>query len=397
MQRSVLVPSCPGTCCRRGVTVDLGHLGGGGTPLGGGGTPGRDHPPPRTAPLSMPHSQRHPALRPAPPGSPGCSDRSRLAVGAPSDGPRALSWPRARARPPFSDSWRVIMRPLSGAFPPSPGQAAARTRGWGQDRTRRRHSRGVRARPRVSPSTFSSEALNAPWGHRRFCAGLASSFLNSEVPSWEVSIVFTTEKGARSNWRRAPSFPGAVSWRWGDGQRGSSPPSIGRQPVQRARAGPDGRPQEPQNPTAWCALAPRGAAPLAASGPPRCHGVPSLSRVAPPPGVGSNSGPTRCPLAAPDCDVTRAAGPLPRVLSKEPTTSPRATAAATSSHAPTSAILWTGRLHVLCRPVPHDSRVGQGKGPTWTPNSGLTVQRASVPKRSGTAALSTETSVSCGR
>lgn len=53
LQRSVLVPSCPGTCCRRGVTVDLGHLGGGGTPLGGAGTPGRDHPPPRTAPLSI--------------------------------------------------------------------------------------------------------------------------------------------------------------------------------------------------------------------------------------------------------------------------------------------------------------------------------------------------------
>lgn len=53
LQRSVLVPSCPGTCCQRGVTVDLGHLGGGGTPLGGGGTPGRDHLPPRTAPLSI--------------------------------------------------------------------------------------------------------------------------------------------------------------------------------------------------------------------------------------------------------------------------------------------------------------------------------------------------------
>lgn len=48
MQRSVLVPSCPGTCCRRGVTVDLGHLAKAAAPAPGRrGSPGRGRDSPR--------------------------------------------------------------------------------------------------------------------------------------------------------------------------------------------------------------------------------------------------------------------------------------------------------------------------------------------------------------
>lgn len=67
LQRSVLVPSCPGTCCRRGVTVDLGHLAKAAAPAPGRrGSPGRGRDP-RAGPPPSPYSAAQHAALTAPP------------------------------------------------------------------------------------------------------------------------------------------------------------------------------------------------------------------------------------------------------------------------------------------------------------------------------------------